>query len=841
MRRRVAMSLLPFAMAPVAFGQEPVNLIKNGDFELGMSSWTVSATTETVQAQYYGLADYNVLSVDVSKKINGAGRYLQSTVAGGIGTSTLVAIEQKSEPFPVDLSGKNLYVRGFFGGITNCVAGTTSAQLSVRFLKQDSTPLPNVLPVELPAVLQTTRNYESVLMLRQRLVPIPAGAARALARIELRGYTAGAFCYVGIAAVDNILLAVVDGPIPPPSPLPVDYDLVGGDDTELLFNGDFESGWSGSSPISLNEPNGMDCVKGWEGVDDEELEVTKNQVYVRPYGTTFTVPASFSFDTPTSDVGHLVGGLGNANILSHVDTISAYAGDSRIHQRLDLRGNAAEPGGFDNLLLRVSACLGGVGDFGNGAQVIVRFVDGDQTLGTISLGPVTRAMRNFETIVMMREADYVIPPQTSFVDVEVDLVQKNDLLQLVKWYYPLALADQVSVRLVPKPSSATASLEKNLIKNPSFESSKAQAGSPIEPGNPRGWVGNSDQHPSLVGVYGDDADLPDSEFSSDMKLGPQALGGPTQSISAGETCSLIQTFDVSGYAEAIDGKRMSGTLSAWLGSAPGSLDTAQVIAHQKKSNGSPAGNVELPPVSSKQLQDGYGLIPESQDFPIAPGTRSIEVEVLLTNSSNGAIQSYADKISLKLHSTVASCDGGKVKAAGKYLYSVLLADSDFVGAGLPTPDTTGKDKALVKAEKKLSKAFKVAEKDAQDHDGDCTYGGTSAQLAAGILGAAEGIVTDIKGGLNAASGNDLALRSKVILLAGKYFKSALKAEASNIQKPDAKALVSKLLDARGKFMASADEAISIAASQGVIYSGAGVVDIADSVEQEIKAVVDLLH
>jgi hypothetical protein len=82
-------------------------------------------------------------------------------------------------------------------------------------------------------------------MKRQQTFPITPGTTK----IDIVLFIGGAGGQYG--AADNLSARLVNTPAPP-APLPLN--------TDLIVNGDFESGWSSTSPLTLNDPS------GWFGV-----------------------------------------------------------------------------------------------------------------------------------------------------------------------------------------------------------------------------------------------------------------------------------------------------------------------------------------------------------------------------------------------------------------------------------------------------------------------------------------------------------------------------------------------------------------------------------------------
>lgn len=791
-------SVTPLAVALVAFFATPgasasavvgENLVANPGFENGLVSWTVSPNATWAEVVSYG--DPGVPVPAVSQAIGGSGNLVRVTM---FGTTSIEQVVQLPAP-----SGQNLHVGGYFGGVG---MEPDDAGLQVRFLNPSNILVGTV--VQLPKVTATTRNFEPVLMLREAIIEIPEGATKAAVRIEL---TRSCCNPEDMSMADGVFVELVDTPVVPD---PVQIGV------ELLHNPSFDAGWAATSPLRLDDS------QSWEGTGERA-------VLVRQYGDTNAAPVT--------EVSTIIGGGGS--LLGHVDFTGS------IHQRIDVRGNLSSATGFNGLALQVSAFLGGArgGEFDpcvNSADMIVRFLKSNGSLAqsSYSLGPITEVMRNFETVVMKRSLNLDIPAETAFVEVEVVMVKDS--------CEDGALVDNLSVKLIDSVPPQPVQLGKNLIGNGGFESDQALPGSPLELTDPNGWVGNSKSKVQIVVVpYGQSNEVPKATFAFAEGLGSQLATAPGV-----DNRSLLQTIDLSGSAALIEGGHMSATVTAWLGVGLLELtDMAEVRIQLLTDNGTPVvASKTLGPVSSADLGGQVTVIQKKKSFPIHVGTRSLELELLLTKPFSGPCLGMADGISVVFESDIdpgdlgpANCDSSKVSAVGSYMQRVLKAHAKFVAKDPATQNQAVLDGSVAEAGAKLIAAFAKAAAKAQGVGGTCTYTGSASDIVDSSLAAAESLVNAVTAGADPASSKDRGMRRDILLLAGSFYRDALKAEKANIKQPDADKLVQLRAKYRKSFMKKAAKVVAAAATSGALYTGADLDGVASSIDAEIDAIVNSLH
>jgi hypothetical protein len=172
------------------------------------------------------------------------------------------------------------------------------------------------------------RNGEGVVHRRTGTWQIPRGTTRF--EVSLRFWQGGGY----VAAIDNLSCRVV--PFTAPQPLPLQTDLV--------QNGDFESGWSSGSPLELTS------TRGWTGLYPGALTYYY-EARRMPYGT----------GLPSSIQQQVSGG-------------SNYLGNPRqwaiLRQGFDLRGNSSVIN-RGVLALQVDGYIGHTSGGGAGATALV--------------------------------------------------------------------------------------------------------------------------------------------------------------------------------------------------------------------------------------------------------------------------------------------------------------------------------------------------------------------------------------------------------------------------------------------------------------------------------------
>ncbi len=534
------------------------NLLNNPGFESGLQDWTVLAGT--IQDLSYGAA--SAPSILVANTIGGGNRHIRGSQSGSV-------IEQTVVTGPV-ASGTNLEASGYFGGFSTDAA---SGRLVIRFLDNNGN---EIALRSLKPVSVAQRNSEDVLMLRRGLFEVPSGTEQVVARIEFTD-TGGATN----ASADEIFLGFTTEPlIPPPLPL----------NSELIINGGFEDGYGPGSPLTLVD------LSGWEGTGSRSL--------VEPYDDNDAT-------VPDVVVAALIGGA--ANVLSDVGSSSGLA------QILDVRGNAAQIG--SGLSLRISAYLGGVTTNTDTAEVEVLFLDENMTrvgFPVPTVGPVTAATRNLQTVVMKMEQLHEVPQGTAFIRVTVVLENPSGA--------PFALVDNVSAELLQPAPVAPQPLGVNVLANGSFEAGSI-AGSPLQLNNTAGWVGI--QPSTSVPSYGPGSSVPDTTFSLANGLGGLLLAD----LGDG---GVRQVINLRGMTSLVDQGGLLVEATCWLGGIGSNSDTGLCNLRFKNEFGVQVGVLHtLGPVTAADRNNLTTLL-ERNDMFVAPiGAVELEVNVVFMNPSGG--------------------------------------------------------------------------------------------------------------------------------------------------------------------------------------------------------------
>ncbi|WP_145070662.1 hypothetical protein [Engelhardtia mirabilis] len=531
--------------------------------------------------------------------------------------------------------GAHLHAGGFVGG-----AADDDARLVVRFL--DAGGL-EVARQNLDYATPQNRNFETVLLRREKRIAIPAAAKKAAIRVEFRDFWSGTY-----GAADE-LFAIVDAGSPLPAPVPLDTDLV--------TNGSFESGWSFGSPLTPT------TIAGWEGHSG-------SSTVVGPYSD--LIPWS-----PITLISCLIGGGipnfscqpgGAGNVLHH-------NGDAVLRQRIDVRGNAPDFAQFGQRALAIDSFLGGHAEESDRVSVQVTFRDSNlNSLAPLpALGPVTRALRNEETALLPRSNQFPVQPGTAYID--IDLVFEDE------WSGSYASADLIEARLVVPTAPTPPPLGVNLIANPGFEVGSLP-GSPLQLTVEKGWNGIYDRH-SVVNGYGSEVFVPSSSFAA-----TNGLGGQLVRDGDGDA-GLQQRIDVSHLKSQIDLGQIEAYAGAWLGGYANEVDAARVeitcltIAGVQVPG---AGGLRiLGPVTAADRGNQTTLLERFDVFPLPASTDSILVEVIFDDQWSGTY-ALADEIEFVLFSTDT---GNPVKLPGTNEDLRL-----FTGVNGPTTSGPGNESKL---------------------------------------------------------------------------------------------------------------------------------------------------
>ena len=766
-----------------ATGQDlDTNLLVNPGFENGTAGWVVTNAGVATYNSSSGLPD-----TAVALAIQGGISFAKDIASGQL-TQTVA--------LPDIPDGARLHVGGYFGGSGD---DKDSAQLVVRFFADGPTPTTETLPAVTPA----ERNYETVMLLREKLLNIPPGTTS----IEVVVDFTQVCCSAALAFADGLFATLtLDTLVPAPLP----------QDTELLVNGDFEAGYFAGSPLVLTAGH------GWEGeAVGNSISAFKSWAY------------SDAFLKNDSDIQMKTGlpqafGGGGALLSSVTDSTDDLIS---LKQRLDVRGNefAGQFGGAQGLVLRVGANLGGSRGSQDAASVRVRFIgQSGFTKSDEILQEVGTIERNYETVLMRREKEVAVPAGTHYLEIVVEMTE-------VFCCYGLAFADNISAMLVSPSAPEPFEVGKNLLANPGFEDGW-EPESPLTLDSPGSWRGESvtsagfnDRVARAVG-YGVDPDL--------IGVVPAASAG-AQLLRADAIDGVIrQLIDISAHAEQIDLGALRIHAEASLGGIGSSQDAASLRLRCLKDNDvALAAPVVLGPVTAAERNNLTGLIKRSAAFDVPPLTRKVEVAVVF-DSQFGCCDQYAlaDAISVSISvKPVKQCDAKRLKAAGRLYKGALgLHAKELKVAVFGRLELA---EALAVLQAKFEKSFAESAASAAGKGETCTFQGSAGGLSAQVLAAAAAEAEASVQGLDDANAIDVGLRAKIMKLAGRYGSRLLTAEARNVQVPSPAKLAAAKAGALASFLGAVEKASVKAAKQSAPYDGLPPGELASAIEAAVGSIV----
>jgi len=191
----------------------------------------------------------------------------------------------------------------------------------------------------------------------------------------------------------------------------------------------------------------------------------------------------------------------------------------------------------------------------------------------------------------------------------------------------------------PAPAPA-ATMTGNLIVNGGGES--AAGSSDAQPVETPGWTSSGS---ATAVAY----DVPDYLAATDPGPNDRGLnflcGGPMDL-----TSSLTQTVDLAMYAAAIDAGKVTFTLSGYLGGYTDQGDNAVLTITYKDTAGTSVGSpASIGPVSAADRADATGILSRSTTGAVPAQARTVEVQLLMTRTTNTSNDGYADNLSLILN------------------------------------------------------------------------------------------------------------------------------------------------------------------------------------------------
>ncbi|HEU4324928.1 MAG TPA: hypothetical protein VFS21_17440 [Roseiflexaceae bacterium] len=115
-----------------------------------------------------------------------------------------------------------------------------------------------------------------------------------------------------------------------------------------------------------------------------------------------------------------------------------------------------------------------------------------------------------------------------------------------------------------------------------------------------------------------------------------------------DTAEAYQEINVSAAAADIDAGRVRYTLSGYFGGSLGQQDSAYAYLSFKDATSALGLSPNLGGVSAEERGGQSALLPRSRSGAVPPGTRAIQVYLVMQRRSGGYNDGYADSLSLTL-------------------------------------------------------------------------------------------------------------------------------------------------------------------------------------------------
>ena len=112
--------------------------------------------------------------------------------------------------------------------------------------------------------------------------------------------------------------------------------------------------------------------------------------------------------------------------------------------------------------------------------------------------------------------------------------------------------------------------------------------------------------------------------------------------------TITQDIELDNLAGVIDAGLVRYDLSGWLGGYAHQADSAQLTIHFRDEDGDTLSSASLGPVTADDRSNRTGFVRRDTSAVVPSGTRSVHVE-LRGIASSGAVDAYADNLSLTLH------------------------------------------------------------------------------------------------------------------------------------------------------------------------------------------------
>ena len=610
--RRFLTVLSLLLLTCMIYGQQPLNanLVTNGDFETGSTlGWSSIGGIATVVA--YGSGS-ELPTTALALVVGGPSNvYLLRDSSGG--GSIRQTIDVTGNASAINSGSLVLEATADLGGFGS---DSDDARLRVRFIDANLGPNVEVGGFTVGYVNQHNRNAETVVMRRMGRGAIPSGTTEIRIDVEMR-YLSGP---IPSALVDNIDARLVTNFLGAPKPL----------DTNLIVNGDFESGWTPSSVLTPAN------ATGWIG--------TNGSTTAEPYGAP-TVPG-----LPVATA--MGGGL---------RVLSDKSGGAFLSQTIDISGNAINAPGFEVV---IDAFLGGIAGDTDRVRVAVDFMDEiGAPLGSAAIAAVEPADRNFESLVVRRSAVAAVPALTRSVQVRIEFTY-------IVGPFPDGCVDNIDLRLRAASAPVAHALGAELMVNGDFENGWAPS-SPLTITNAHGWSGVGAQ--VRVDDYGSSNEVPDAAVGA-------AIGGSNRVASdEGGNGGLRQDVDVRGDAAQIDAGSLLAEVGAFLGGIGGDPDFARVevtFFDSFPSGGSQVGTTTtLSEATRESRLSSTVMFSRRRLIAIPPSTRMIRVNVLSTYLVGPLADACFDRISVKLLANTPP--------APTPLGAQILVNGDFENGAVP--------------------------------------------------------------------------------------------------------------------------------------------------------------
>ncbi|MEM9303248.1 MAG: FG-GAP repeat protein, partial [Pseudomonadota bacterium] len=220
----------------------------------------------------------------------------------------------------------------------------------------------------------------------------------------------------------------------------------------------------------------------------------------------------------------------------------------------------------------------------------------------------------------------------------------------------------------------------NLVRNPGAEEAPCALNSSPQVVVPE-WIVtdgtfNCIQWGSTTGGW------PDENSPGPSDRGAGFFQGGQSSLSR-----AVQLLDLSAAAARIDAGAQRYTLSGWLGGFSNQGDAAAVVATFLDDEGIALGSATIGPVAPGERANTTGLIERVNAATVPPGSRQVEIAIILTRSSGISNDGYADSIVFSLDDLgEAAVPPAPDPAPDDRLGEAVATDGSLVAIGRPGVD-----------------------------------------------------------------------------------------------------------------------------------------------------------